>query len=252
MGMGIGRQPMMTRWINLNEANDLVARLRVPPGRRASCIEAVVAEIDGTVVGVTIVDMPSPTGGPVWDGATARVTMAVDRCATRRRNTHNIIGALSSRARRAARRAGANRMACAVDDILWTKGWDWMGRDVDCGGIDYARVAVIGGLSRATNQWEAAGVGLGVEIEHHDGNASGRGAGEIVAAVRRADFVVIITDLNSHNGVGVARQAALASNKRHVLVKRLSPDGLSACLASASGGDQHPRMWLGVHLGVSA
>jgi hypothetical protein len=95
------------------------------------------------------------------------------------------------------------------------------------------RVAVVGGLSRAGNLWSRAGEAIGVELEHHDGRTRGRGSHEIVAAVRRADVVVIITDPNSHGGVGVARRAAISAARPHVLVKHLRPDGLGEAVAAA-------------------
>jgi hypothetical protein len=96
------------------------------------------------------------------------------------------------------------------------------------------KVVVIGGLSRAGELWSRAGQSLGIELEHHDGRTRGRGSDEIVAAVRRADVVVIITDPNSHGGVAVARRAAIAAARPHVLVKRLRPGGLAAVLADAA------------------
>ena len=95
------------------------------------------------------------------------------------------------------------------------------------------KVAVVGGLSWAGDLWSRAGQSLGVRLEHHDGRIRGRGAREIEAAVRRADVVVIITDPNSHGGVGVARKAAQAAARPHVLVKHLRPAGLGAVLADA-------------------
>lgn len=96
---------------------------------------------------------------------------------------------------------------------------------------DRLHVAVVGGLTRATALWSRAGDALGVEIEHHDGQASGRGAGEIAAAVRRAHVVVIITEPNSHNGVAVARRAAISAARPHLLIKRLRPGGLGELLS---------------------
>lgn len=96
------------------------------------------------------------------------------------------------------------------------------------------KVVVIGGLSRAGELWSRAGHSIGVDLEHHDGRTRGRGAQEIAAAVRRADVVVIITDPNSHGGVAVARRAAIAAARPHVLVKRLRPNGLAAVLADAA------------------
>ena len=95
------------------------------------------------------------------------------------------------------------------------------------------RVAVVGGLTRATTHWSRAGEALGIELEHHAGRARGRGAHGIAAAVRRADIVVIITDPNSHGGVEVARRAAVAAARPHLLVKHLRPGGLGSVLADA-------------------
>ena len=99
------------------------------------------------------------------------------------------------------------------------------------------RVAVVGGLSRAQNLWTRAAEVLGIQVEHHPGQTKGRGSAEITAAVRRADVVVIITDPNSHNGVAVARRAAIAAARPHVLVKHLRPGGLAAVLASSAMAD---------------
>jgi hypothetical protein len=95
------------------------------------------------------------------------------------------------------------------------------------------RVTVVGGLSGATAQWSRAGDAIGVELEHHDGRPGGRGSHAIVAAVRRAHLVVIITDPNSHGGVAVARRAAIAAARPHLLVKHLRPQGLRAVITDA-------------------
>lgn len=98
---------------------------------------------------------------------------------------------------------------------------------------DRIRVAVVGGLSRAGEQWTRAAQAIGVELEHHDGRTRGRGSHDIAAAVRRADVVVIITDPNSHGGVAVARRAAILAARPHVLIKHLRPGGLGAVLGDA-------------------
>lgn len=95
------------------------------------------------------------------------------------------------------------------------------------------KVAVVGGLTRATEQWRRAGRAIGVELEHHDGQSAGRRAADIQAIVRRADVVLIITDLNSHNGVAQARRAALAHARPHLLLRRLRPDGVAKAIAEA-------------------
>jgi hypothetical protein len=95
------------------------------------------------------------------------------------------------------------------------------------------RVAVIGGLSRSTYLWQRAAEDAGIEIEHHDGRTAGRRAQGLAALVRRADVVVIQTELNSHNGVATARRLAAAHARPHLLIRRLRPDGISELLAEA-------------------
>jgi hypothetical protein len=97
---------------------------------------------------------------------------------------------------------------------------------------DRIRVTVVGGLSRDGERWSRAGEAIGVELEHHDGRTRGRGSRDIAAAVRRADVVVIITDPNSHGGVGVARRAAISAARPHLLVKHLRPGDLGAALGT--------------------
>jgi hypothetical protein len=93
------------------------------------------------------------------------------------------------------------------------------------------RVAVIGGLTRATDLWTRAGDALGVQLEHHDGRAEGRGVDEIASIVRRAEVALIITEPNSHAGVSAARRAATAAAVPYALIKRLRPNGLAAAIA---------------------
>ena len=95
------------------------------------------------------------------------------------------------------------------------------------------RVAVIGGLSRSTYLWQRAAEDAGIEIEHHDGRTAGRRSQGLAALVRRADLVVIQTELNSHNGVATARKLAAEQGRPHLLIRRLRPDGISELLAAA-------------------
>jgi hypothetical protein len=105
---------------------------------------------------------------------------------------------------------------------------------------DRLRVAIVGGMTRATKLWSRAGDALGVELEHHDGRTRGRGADEIAAAVRRAHVVVIITEPNSHGGVAVARRAATLAARPHRLVKRLRPGGLGELLSQQLARKSRP------------
>ena len=82
------------------------------------------------------------------------------------------------------------------------------------------RVAVVGGLTRATHEWTRAGEALGIHLEHHDGNTTGCRAATLAAMVRRADIVVAITIPNSHNAVAIARRTAANHGRVLRIVKR--------------------------------
>lgn len=95
------------------------------------------------------------------------------------------------------------------------------------------RVAVIGGLTRATWEWEQAGEDAGIKVEHHDGRTHGARASTLAEIVRRADVVVTITVPNSHNAVSIARRTANQHGRLFMLVKKLRPNGLAALVAEA-------------------
>lgn len=98
------------------------------------------------------------------------------------------------------------------------------------------RVAVIGGLTRATHEWERAGQALGVRLEHHDGRTAGGRAETLAAIVRRAELVITLTVPNSHGAVTIARRVANHHGNAFVLVERLRPSGLAAVIDDALAG----------------
>lgn len=81
------------------------------------------------------------------------------------------------------------------------------------------RIGIVGGLDRSTPHLEAIAREEGHELEHHHGRTAGVGARAIERLVERADFVLILMDVNSHGGVGVAKKAA-KTLKRPSLVMR--------------------------------
>jgi hypothetical protein len=83
------------------------------------------------------------------------------------------------------------------------------------------RIAVIGGVERTQTTLERLAADLGHELEFHPGHINGRGVEEIRRAVGRADLVVVLTDVNSHGAVKVARVACQKLGREMVLTKRL-------------------------------
>ncbi len=65
-------------------------------------------------------------------------------------------------------------------------------------------------------------------MEIHSGHLAGRGGDSLAAIVERADFVVIITDVNSHGGMWAAKRLAKARGRRCLLVRRMGPSRFRA------------------------
>ena len=99
------------------------------------------------------------------------------------------------------------------------------------------RIGVIGGVERNFQQLERAAAALGCAAECHPGHMHGRKPAALDALIRRADVVVIVTDVNSHNAVIHARRVADAAGRPYVLVRRLSPGRLGALLTVLLSGD---------------
>jgi hypothetical protein len=95
------------------------------------------------------------------------------------------------------------------------------------------RIAIVGGLTRATSDWERAGEAMGAVVEHHDGNTKGSKATALAMMVRRADVVIALTIPNSHSGVSIARRVSTEAGRPFVLVKRLSPRALPGIVGEA-------------------
>jgi hypothetical protein len=93
------------------------------------------------------------------------------------------------------------------------------------------RIGVVGGLDR--NARELAGLALasGHELEVHTGVLRGPASSSgLRALVARADLVVILTDVNSHNAVQIARRQARLRNRRLRIMRRLGVSQLALLL----------------------
>lgn len=92
------------------------------------------------------------------------------------------------------------------------------------------RIGLIGGVDRLPALLARAAASVGCEIEHHTGHMTGRGADGLASIIHRADMVVILTDVNSHNAVLAARRLATARGCPHYLMRRCSPRNLVALI----------------------
>lgn len=63
------------------------------------------------------------------------------------------------------------------------------------------RIGWIGGLTRNESQISRMAEWAGHSLEFHSGDMSGSGADQLRRLVERADFVVLVTEINSHGAV---------------------------------------------------
>ena len=70
------------------------------------------------------------------------------------------------------------------------------------------RIGIVGGAEKALSRvrYEQLARSHGCSVEFHDGHTEGRGSETLRSLVARCDVVVIITRVNSHNAVRLARR----------------------------------------------
>jgi hypothetical protein len=108
------------------------------------------------------------------------------------------------------------------------------------------RIGIIGGLDRNARDLEAVAEAGGHELETHTGVVAGSSsAGSLRALVARADLVFVLTDVNSHNAVHIARRAARLNHVPLRIVRRLGSSHLAAYLTSLGQSPSRiePRAW---------
>lgn len=94
------------------------------------------------------------------------------------------------------------------------------------------RVVVVGGPLRGAMRLASEAELGGARLEWHDGDTAGTGVRELRSLIRRADLVVITTDVNSHRGVEVAKQEARRAGRPFTLVRSCSGSRVRELLAS--------------------
>jgi hypothetical protein len=70
------------------------------------------------------------------------------------------------------------------------------------------RIAMVGGIERTEAQMIELGRRAGHDIELHSGHMAGGGSKSLARLIERADAVLILTDVNSHGAVHLARKLA--------------------------------------------
>jgi hypothetical protein len=94
------------------------------------------------------------------------------------------------------------------------------------------RLAIIGGVERQETRLIDLARARGHVLEFHGGHTAGRGADTLRAVVERAERVVVITGINSHPAVLLARKTARSLGKEATLVNNLGMSSFRRLLDS--------------------
>ena len=88
----------------------------------------------------------------------------------------------------------------------------------------------IGGLDRNESHYERMAAASGHTLECHNGHLDGRGSDQLRALVERADLIIVVTDVNSHGAVQLARRTASRDGKPVHIARRVGPSAFRALL----------------------
>jgi hypothetical protein len=81
------------------------------------------------------------------------------------------------------------------------------------------RVAFVGGVACVDRQLMALGDELGIDVEVHQGHMKAQSRQRLAALIARANVVVLVTGVNSHGAVCVAKREAERSGTEVRIVK---------------------------------
>lgn len=105
------------------------------------------------------------------------------------------------------------------------------------------RIAVIGGLERHEPEIARRAAARGHDVEFHRGRVGGRHAGELESIVQRCDLAVIVTQVNSHGAVYIAKKSAARSSRPAMIVRTCGPSSFSAILDQIAGTASGTAVW---------
>jgi hypothetical protein len=82
------------------------------------------------------------------------------------------------------------------------------------------RIAIVGGVERAEPELARIANELGHDLEYHPGHMGGRGSNGLRRMIERCELVLIVTEVNSHGAVQVAKREARASGRPVRIVRK--------------------------------
>lgn len=85
------------------------------------------------------------------------------------------------------------------------------------------KITMVGGLIRREAELAQLAARAGHELEWHSGDVGGRGAEGLKAAVERADVVLILTEINSHGSMYLAKRVAQKLGRETRVMRKCGP-----------------------------
>jgi hypothetical protein len=93
------------------------------------------------------------------------------------------------------------------------------------------RIGIIGGLDRNVAALHALAETAGHDVRFHTGVMAGpASAAALRSLVARAELVIVVTDINSHNAVRTARREARLLNRPLKIVRKMGHTQFAALL----------------------
>lgn len=89
----------------------------------------------------------------------------------------------------------------------------------------------IGGREKNETALERIATEAGHTLEFHSGHVQGRGADTLRALVERSEYLVIITEVNSHGAVLLAKKTAALLGRSYLMVRRCGSARFQALLS---------------------
>ena len=103
------------------------------------------------------------------------------------------------------------------------------------------RIAVIGGRYKNEGQLSRIARAAGYELEFEEGHMRGRGMDGIRAAIARSELVVIVTDVNSHGAVHLAKKVARQLDRATLIIQNFGAARLCRLLEALERRRHHSQ-----------
>ena len=99
------------------------------------------------------------------------------------------------------------------------------------------RIGWVGGVERNENDLVRMARAAGHHLTFHSGHMAGRGGTDLDNLVERSDLVIVLTDVNSHGAVIMARRLIREHKKASMIVRRLGAARFQALLLALDSAE---------------